>query len=210
MVGDSPRIPAAPEHLRPASAAVLRHRYRRAAITGGLLGAAYGASTVPLRWRTLLRLADERPGTRQARSDRPEDRRTRPLRFTAGALVPPPYDDQGPYRWHRRRCANSRPVWMRGVAVRVATSDVGGHAAHVEVRLIRQSTRTRIHTSVFRQVFNSAQAVEDLRAQRPYRSAALRRAFSRTPTVAGAHGARHVVVGADEGVGRRSCGLARR
>ncbi|HNM83178.1 MAG TPA: ADP-ribosylglycohydrolase family protein [Mycobacterium sp.] len=195
-----------PEHLRRGLDAAVRAGFDTdtvAAITGGLLGAAYGASAVPLQWRTLLHGwpdMNARGLVKLAtRIDRKGKTSTGPgyVGYRTGALVPHPYDDKvliggiGALR--------QLPTGVDAVVslCRVADDDVPVGMPHVEVRLI-DSLDPDENPHLDFVLLNSAQAVEDLRAQGHTVLLHCVEAFSRTPTVAALYGARLRHVGADE------------
>ncbi|CAJ1581903.1 ADP-ribosylglycohydrolase family protein [[Mycobacterium] wendilense] len=166
-----------------------------AAIAGGLLGAAYGASAVPLEWRYLLHGWPGITGrglvklaTTIHRKGRAVPEPTYPG-SRVGTLAPHPYDPQ---------------VLLGGVGVlsqlpaevdavvslcRVADSDVPAGRPHVEVRLIdRTDPDENPHLDFV--LLDTVRAIEALRAQGRTVLVHCAEAYSRTPTVAALYGAR--------------------
>jgi len=186
----------AAEHLRHGLEAAVRcgnDTDTVAAIAGGLLGAAYGASAVPLQWRRVLhgwpgytardlvRLANAVAG-----SSLPEPDYTG---FRTGTLVPHPHDPGvllGGYDAVRELPA--------GVTAVVSLCRVGGvclpdGTAHVEVRLIDTSSpQENPHLDYV--LLETASTVEQLRAEGHTVLVHCVEAYSRTPTVAALYGAR--------------------
>jgi ADP-ribosyl-[dinitrogen reductase] hydrolase len=169
-----------------------------AAIAGGLLGAAYGASAVPSQWRLLLK---GWPGltTRQlvqladgiidkgnlARFDTPR----------GGKPVRHPSDDQ---------------VWLGAAAhlqalpadvdavvslCRVADEDIPADTSHLDVRLIDQVGGNANLDFV---LLDTVRAIEDLRAQGRTVFVHCVAAYSRTPTIAALYGARRAGIDIDK------------
>ena len=175
-----------------------------AAIAGGLLGAAYGASAVPLEWREKLH---GWPGMRAhhlvnlaaAVSRRGEpDRSDLSYRGSATAtLVRHPHDDRvllggiGALR--------TLPAEVDAVVslCRLADGDLHGHPqedprgdlVHVEVRLVDSATPDENPHLDF-VLLEAARAVERLRGRGRTVLVHCVAAYSRTPTVAALYGAR--------------------
>jgi ADP-ribosyl-[dinitrogen reductase] hydrolase len=186
------------DHLRLALEAAVRGGHDTdtvAAIAGGLLGAVYGASAVPARWRLMLHgwpgldtrgliaLADNI--LLQGQPDR--------FDYTYGGfpearqLVRHPYDDK---------------VWIGGVAAlqklppevdavvslcRVADAQLAVGVTHLDVRLIDSVGENENLDFV---LLDTVRAVEQLRAQGRTVFLHCVQAYSRTPTVAALYGAR--------------------
>jgi ADP-ribosylglycohydrolase/protein-tyrosine phosphatase len=194
------------DHLRLALEAAVRGGHDTdtvAAIAGGLLGAAYGASAVPSRWRLMLhgwpgldargliQLADKiidkgRPDTFDyTYSGFPEARK--PVRH--------PYDDQ---------------VWIGGVAAlkelpkgvdaivslcRVADVYLPQGVTQLDVRLIDQQGQNDHLDFV---LLDTVRAIEQLRAKGHTVFLHCVQAYSRTPTIGALYGARKKGVNVDE------------
>jgi ADP-ribosyl-[dinitrogen reductase] hydrolase len=167
-----------------------------AAIAGGLLGAAYGASAVPLEWRALLHgwpgiTAHDLVALASA-----IERKGKPDRFDFTYLGSPidafayhPYDEA---------------VLLGGIGVlrqlpesvdavvslcRLADEDVRRGMPHVEVRLIdRSEPDENPHLDYV--LLDSVRVVEELRAEGRTVLLHCVGAYSRTPTVAALYGAR--------------------
>ncbi|KAA0098891.1 ADP-ribosylglycohydrolase family protein [Mycolicibacterium sp. P1-18] len=193
-----PEVPPA-EHLRRALDAAVRagdDTDTVAAIAGGLLGAAYGASAVPLEWRTLLhgwpslRAHDlVNLGTAIHRKGRPD-----PFDFTypgspVSTVAVHPHDSKvilggiGVLR--------SLPTGVDAVVslCRIADDDVRHDMPHVEVRLIdRAEPDENPHLDYV--LLEAVRAVERLRDQGRTVLLHCVGAYSRTPTVAALYGAR--------------------
>ena len=174
-----------------------------AAIAGGLLGAAYGASAIPAHWRMalygwpgltsrgLIRLADRiidkgQPDTFDyTYNGFPEARQA----------AQHPYDDN---------------VWLGGFAAlrhlpsdvdavvtlyRVADEDLHTGVQHIDVRLIDQEGENDNLDFV---LLDTARAIEQLRADGRTVFVHCVQAYSRTPTIGTLYGARKRGVGSDE------------
>lgn len=166
-----------------------------AAIAGGLLGAAYGASAVPARWRLMLH---GWPGLTTRSLVALADRiiaKGQPDHFdyTYGGypesrqLVQHPYDDG---------------LWIGGVAAlqklpeevdaivsfcRVEDSQLPGGVTHLDVRLIDYVGENENLDFV---LLDTVQAVEQLRAEGRTVFLHCVQAYSRTPTISALYGAR--------------------
>ena len=167
-----------------------------AAIAGGLLGAAYGASAVPLEWRVLLH---GWPGLRAhdlvdlaaaiARGGKPDSFDFSYLDSPIETVAVHPHDDK---------------VLLGGVGVlrdlpdgvdavvslcRLADEDMRDDMPHVEVRLIdRPETDENPHLDFV--LTDAVRAVERLREEGRTVLLHCVGAYSRTPTVAALYGAR--------------------
>ncbi len=186
------------DHLRLALEAAVRGGHDTdtvAAIAGGLLGAAYGASAVPARWRLMLH---GWPGhyTRGliALADKIIDKgRPDGFDYTYGGypearqLVQHPYDDE---------------LWIGGVAAlqklptqvdaivsmcRVEDSQLPDGATHLDVRLIDQVGGNDNLDFV---LLDTVRAVEQLRDEGRTVFLHCVQAYSRTPTISALYGAR--------------------
>ncbi|AKS36814.1 ADP-ribosylglycohydrolase family protein [Mycolicibacterium goodii] len=166
-----------------------------AAIAGGLLGAAYGASAVPLEWRRLLH---GWPGMT-----------ARDLVALANTVASKGKPVRGPvYSGLRIDTLASHPhdrnVLLGGVGIlrnlppevdavvslcRVADDDVPQQMPHVEVRLI-DSTDPEENPHLDFVLTEAVRAVERLRAEGHTVLLHCVEAYSRTPTVAALYGAR--------------------
>ena len=174
-----------------------------AAIAGGLLGAAYGASAVPAHWRMMLH---GWPGLTARGLIQLADRiidKGRPDTFDytyngfpeARKAVVHPYDDK---------------VWLGGFAAlqhlpkdvdavvtlcRVADEDLPAGAQQVDVRLIDQEGENDNLDFV---LVDTVRAIEQLRAQGRTVFVHCVQAYSRTPTIGALYGARKRGVGSDQ------------
>ncbi|MBI3224347.1 MAG: ADP-ribosylglycohydrolase family protein [Mycolicibacterium cosmeticum] len=195
-----------PEHLRRGLDAAVRAGFDTdtvAAIAGGLLGAAYGASAVPLQWRYLLHgwpgitgrglvaLATgiERNGPTSNGPDY--------AGYRIDALVPHPYDAKVLIGGIGTLLHLPAEVDAVVSLCRVADSDVPDGMPHVEVRLI-DSAEPDENPHLDYVLLEATQAVEVLRAQGRTVLLHCVEALSRTPTVAALYGARLRNVGTDE------------
>ncbi len=192
---DAPRA----DHLRLALDAAVRAGNDTdtvAAIAGGLLGAVYGASAVPLEWRGLLhgwpgmRAHDlVNLGSAIARGGKPDSFDFSYFDSPIDTVAVHPHDDQ---------------VLLGGVGVlrklpegvdavvslcRLADDDMRDDMPHVEVRLIdRSETDENPHLDFV--LTDAARAVERLRDEGRTVLLHCVGAYSRTPTVAALYGAR--------------------
>ena len=192
---DAPRA----DHLRLALDAAVRAGNDTdtvAAIAGGLLGAVYGASAVPLEWRGLLhgwpgmRAHDlVNLGSAIARGGKPDSFDFSYFDSPIDTVAVHPHDDQ---------------VLLGGVGVlrklpegvdavvslcRLADDDMRDDMPHVEVRLIdRSETDENPHLDFV--LTDAVSAVERLRAEGRKVLLHCVGAYSRTPTVATLYGAR--------------------
>ncbi|WP_458317225.1 ADP-ribosylglycohydrolase family protein [Mycolicibacterium brisbanense] len=194
-----------PEHLRRGLDAAVRcgnDTDTVAAIAGGLLGAAYGASAVPLQWRALLHgwpgitarglvglataIARKGPGTD------PDYSWSR-----ADILTPHPHDPNvllGSVNALRRSPAEVDAVVS---LCRITESDVPKDIPHVEVRLI-DSVEHDENPHLDFVLREAVQAIEDLRAHGRTVLLHCVEAYSRTPTVAALYGARRLGIDIDD------------
>ncbi len=190
-----------PEHLARAVEAAVRGGFDTdtvAAIAGGLIGAAYGASAVPLSWRHLLHgwpgltarglvhlaATIERKGTPPAQPDY--------TGYRTGALVPHPHDPGvllggiGALR--------ELPVGVDAVVslCRVPDDAVPVGIPHLEARLIDSADPDENPHLDF-VLCDTVRTIDDLRAQGRTVLVHCVEAYSRTPTVAALYGARRGV-----------------
>lgn len=188
------------EHLRLGLDAAVRAGYDTdtvAAIAGGLLGAAYGASAVPVEWRALLhgwpglRAHDlVGLGTAIARGGKPD-----PFDFSyydspIDTVAAHPHDDKvvlGGIGVLRRLPAGVDAVVS---LCRLADDDMRHDIPHVEVRLIDQPEPDENPHLDF-VLTEAVRAVERLRAEGRTVLVHCVGAYSRTPTVGALYGARH-------------------
>jgi len=192
------------DHLRLALDAAVRAGHDTdtvAAIAGGLLGAAHGASAVPVRWRALLHgwpgmSARDLVGLASAiqRGGEPD-----PFDFSypgspVDTVARHPYDDGvvlGGIGVLRRPPADVDAVVS---LCRVADGDVPAGMPHVEVRLIdRVDTDENPHLDFV--LLDAVRAVEELRRQGRTVLVHCVAAYSRTPAVGALYGARLKGVG---------------
>lgn len=187
------------DHLRLALDAAVRAGHDTdtvAAIAGGLLGAAYGASAVPLRWRAVLHgwpgmtargLVDLASAIHRA--GEPDQFDFSYLGSPVDTVVRHPYDDGvvlGGIGVLRRL-----PVDVDAVVslCRVADDDVPAGMPHVEVRLIdRIADDENPHLDFV--LLEAVRAVEQLRREGRTVLVHCVGAYSRTPTVGALYGAR--------------------
>jgi len=190
----------ASEHLRRALDAAVRGGYDTdtvAAIAGGLLGAAYGASAVPLEWRMLLH---GWPG-----------KRAHDLAVLASAITRGGKPDDFDFSYYDSPIdtvavhPHDNKVLLGGIGVlrqlppevdavvslcRLADDDMRLDMPHVEVRLIdRPEHDENPHLDFV--LTEAVQAVERLRAEGRTVLVHCVGAYSRTPTVGALYGARH-------------------
>lgn len=195
------------DHLRHGLDAAVRAGFDTdtvAAIAGGLLGAAHGASAIPLKWRTLLHGWPGLPArglvelsgriARRGAADRFDPRYPG---YRVDALVPHPHDDGvllagiGALR--------DLPA---GVGAVISLCRVGDDAVrcdmpHVEVRLIdRPGADENPHLDFV--MLEAVRAVERFRKERRTVLLHCVEARSRTPSVAALYGARLRGVGTGE------------
>ena len=195
-----------PAHLRAGLDAAVRAGFDTdtvAAIAGGLLGAAYGASAVPLQWRSRLHgwpgmTARDLVGLATA-IQRPGATSTGPTYagYRTDALVTHPFDDGvliGGIGALRKLPAEVDAVVS---LCRVADADVPTGMPHVEVRLI-DSVEADENPHLDHVLLDAVGAVEELRAQGRTVLLHCVEAYSRTPTVAALYGARVRGVSGDE------------
>jgi ADP-ribosyl-[dinitrogen reductase] hydrolase len=175
-----------------------------AAIAGGLLGAAYGASAVPLQWRRLLHGWPGINAHGMVALAGAIERKGRPDTFDF-AYPGSPVDTLA-------RHPHDEGVWLGGIGAlrrlpdgvdavvslcRVADEDIRPDIPHVEVRLIdRTDSDENPHLDYV--LLEAVGAVEQLR--REGRTVLLHcvGAYSRTPTVAALYGAYHRDISTDE------------
>lgn len=195
------------EHLRLAIDAAVRAGFDTdtvAAIAGGLVGAAHGASAVPLGWRRLLH---GWPGTTArgvvalasaiARGGKPDTFDYGYPGYSVGALAPHSYDPQV-------LLGGIGALWSlpQGVDAVVSLCRVGDDAIrtdmpHVEVRLIdREDPDENPHLDYV--LAEAVRAVEALRAEGRTVLVHCVEALSRTPTVAALYGMRVRGVSAED------------
>ncbi|MGE2736083.1 ADP-ribosylglycohydrolase family protein [Mycolicibacterium vaccae] len=195
------------DHLRLALDAAVRAGFDTdtvAAIAGSLLGAAYGASAVPLEWRTLLH---GWPGITAhdlvklagsiARAGRPDRFDPSYRGYRIDALARHPYDDE--VLLSGIGALRDLPSDVDAVVslCRVGDDDVLDDIPHVEVRLIdREGIDENPHLDWV--LLEAARAVERFRAEGKTVLLHCVEAQSRTPSVAALYGARLRGVGADE------------
>lgn len=167
-----------------------------AAIAGGLLGAAYGASAVPLEWRRLLH---GWPGLTAhglvalasaiARGGTADTFDYQYSGFEVAALVPHPYDPQVLLGGIGALRNLPRGVDAVVSLCRVGTTAVRSDMPHVEVRLIdRDDPDENPHLDFV--LLEAVRAVEELRNEGHTVLLHCVSAYSRTPTVAALYGAR--------------------
>jgi ADP-ribosyl-[dinitrogen reductase] hydrolase len=165
-----------------------------AAIAGGLLGAAYGASAVPAQWRRILHgwpglrtrdLVDL--GSRIVRKGKPDTFDFSYSGYEIGVIVQHPYDeglwlgDIGALR--------PLPEGIDAVVslCRVGNADLPARAEQIDVRLI---DRPGDNTNLDFVLLDTVRAVEQLRKEGRAVLIHCVQAQSRTPTVAALYGAR--------------------
>ncbi|OBF38970.1 ribosylglycohydrolase [Mycolicibacterium peregrinum] len=194
-----------PEHLRRGIDAAVRSGNDTdtvAAIAGGLLGAAYGASAVPLQWRTLLH---GWPGLRArglvrlATAIEQKKPSTEPdySWSRADVLVPHPHDPGvllGSVGALRKLPAEVSAVVS---LCRIAESDVPEGMLHVEARLIDKADFDENPHLDF-VLLDTVRAIEELRAQGHTVLVHCVESYSRTPTVAALYGAERSGVGVEQ------------
>jgi protein-tyrosine phosphatase len=194
-----------PEHLRRGLDAAVRcgnDTDTVAAIAGGLLGAAYGASAVPLQWRALLH---GWPGItarglvqlattieRKKPSTDPDYSWSR-----VDILAAHPHDPNvllGSVNAVRRLPAEVDTVVS---LCRIADSDVPEGIPHVEVRLVDSADLDENPHLDF-VLLDAVRTIEELRAQGRTVLLHCVEAYSRTPTVAALYGARRLGIDAEQ------------
>lgn len=165
-----------------------------AAIAGGLLGAAYGASAVPAEWRRVLH---GWPGLR-----------TRDLVELASAIIRKGQPDSFDYNYHGFelgtvvRHPHDDGVWLGDIGAlrslpdggdavvslcRVGNADLPAHAEQIDVRLIDQPG---VNDNLNFVLLDTVRMVEQLRREDRNVLIHCVQAQSRTPTVAALYGAR--------------------
>lgn len=174
-----------------------------AAIAGGLLGAAYGASAVPAEWRRMLH---GWPGLRS--------RALVDLAATITGLEKPELSYSGwTHTGDSARHPHDDGVWLGGIGAlrsmsgevdavvslcRVGDADLPAHAEHVAVRLIDREGENANLDFV---LLDTVRAVEQLRQEGRTVLIHCVQAQSRTPTVAALYGARLGGIGIHEALG---------
>jgi len=194
-----------PEHLRRGIDAAVRSGNDTdtvAAIAGGLLGAAYGGSAVPLQWRSLLH---GWPGIRarglvklttaiERKGPAPDPDYSSSW---ADILVPHPYDLNvllGSVSALRKMPAEVSAVVS---LCRIPERDVPDDMPHVEVRLIdKVEFSENPHLDFV--LLEAVRMVEELRAQGHTVLLHCVESYSRTPTVAALYGARLRGIGTEQ------------
>jgi ADP-ribosylglycohydrolase/protein-tyrosine phosphatase len=195
------------DHLRLALDAAVRAGHDTdtvAAIAGGLLGAAYGASAVPLRWRILLNGWPNFKAHNLVALAGAIERKGRPDGFDFSypgspieTCAPHPHDKQ---------------VLLGGVGVlrrlpegvdavvslcRLADDDIRHDIPHVEVRLIdREQPDENPHLDFV--LLDAVRVIEQLRGEGHTVLLHCVGAYSRTPTVAALYGAHLRKISTDE------------
>jgi protein-tyrosine phosphatase len=194
------------DHLRLALEAAVRgggDTDTVAAIAGGLLGAAYGASAMPSHWRLVLQ---GWPGLR-----------SRGLIQLADKIIdkgkPDLFDyTYGGFPQARRavRHPQDENVWIGGIATllklskeidavvslcRVADAHVPAGAKHLDVRLIDEPGKNANLDFV---LLDTVRAIEQLRAEGRTVFLHCVQAYSRTPTIATLYGARKQRIDIDD------------
>ncbi|STZ41797.1 ADP-ribosylation/crystallin J1 [Mycolicibacterium gilvum] len=194
------------DHLRLSLDAAVRAGHDTdtvAAIAGGLLGAAYGASAVPVQWRELLHgwpgvTARNLVGVASAihRGGEPDQFDFTYPGSSVDAVARHPYDDGvmlGGIGVLRRLPADVDAVMS---LCRLADDDVPAVMPHVEVRLIdRVADDENPHLDFV--LLDAVRAVERLRREGRTVLVHCVGAYSRTPTVGALYGARLRGVGVD-------------
>lgn len=195
------------DHLRLSLDAAVRAGFDTdtvAAIAGGLLGAAYGASAVPLEWRWKLHgwpnldshgLVGLAEAVARRGKVKPFDGAYRGYR--TGALVPHPFDDKvllgGVGTLHQLPDGVDAVVSL----CRIGDDDVQRGIPHIEVRLIdREDSDENPHLDFV--LLEAVRAVERLRQDGRTVLLHCVEALSRTPTVAALYGARLRGVGVEK------------
>lgn len=195
------------DHLRLSLHAAVRAGFDTdtvAAIAGGLLGAAYGASAVPLEWRWKLHgwpdldshgLANLAGSVARHGEGKAFDGAYRGYR--TGALVPHPFDDKvllgGVGALHQLPDGVDAVVSL----CRIGDAYVRRDMPHVEVRLIdRDDSDGNPHLDFV--LLEATRAVERLRQEGRTVLLHCVEALSRTPTVAALYGARMRGVAVEE------------
>lgn len=194
------------DHLRLALEAAVRGGHDTdtvAAIAGGLLGAAYGASAVPATWRTILH---GWPGLRARGliqlADAVIDRGTlddADLTYGSGlgypAPVRHPHDDD--VFIGEAASLHALPGDVDAVVslCRVADADIPADAVHLDVRLI-DKLNANPHLDFV--LVDTVRAIEELRAQGRTVFVHCAYAQSRTPTIAALYGARRAGIGTEQ------------
>jgi len=187
-----------PEHLARALDAAARCGHDTdtvAAIAGGLVGAAYGASAVPLQWRYLLHGWPETTARELVHLAAAIERKGRPLAqpdytgFRTAALTAHPHDPG--VLLGAIGALRELPVGVDAVVslCRVADDDVPVGIPHVQARLI-DSPDPEDNPHLDYVLEDTVRTIEDLRAQGRTVLVHCAEAYSRTPTVGALYGAR--------------------
>lgn len=195
------------DHLRDALDAAVRGGYDTdtvAAIAGGLLGAAHGASAVPLQWRALLHgwpdlRAHDLVGLAAA-----IERRGKRDRFDFGypgipATTVARHPQDANVLLGGISALRRPPEGIDAVVslCRVAHDDMRRDVPHVEVRLIdRAEADDNPHLD--RVLLDAVRTVEEFRAQGRTVLVHCVQALSRTPTIAALYGARRTRISIDD------------
>ncbi|MGY4867328.1 ADP-ribosylglycohydrolase family protein [Mycolicibacterium elephantis] len=196
------------DHLRLALEAAVRgggDTDTVAAIAGGLLGAAYGASAVPAQWRLVLR---GWPGlntrglvnlsTKILTGGKPERfDYTYGAHLGTGRAVRHPHDDAV---WiGAASVLRQLPKGVDGVVslCRVADGDIPAEAVHLDVRLI---DRVGENANLEFVLLDTVRAIEQLRAEGRTVLVHCVAAQSRTPAVAALYGARRDSIDIDQAI----------
>lgn len=195
------------DHLRLALDAAVRAGFDTdtvAAIAGGLLGAAHGASAVPLQWRALLHGwpgVTARELTALARSivrgGKPDRFDPRYPGYRVGALTAHPFDEK--VLLGGIGALHTLPDGMDAVLslCRIGDDDVRRDIPHVEVRLIdRPDPDENPHLGFV--LLEAVKTIERFRRDGKTVLVHCVEALSRTPSVAALYGARLQDVAVDE------------
>src|SRR5271166_5844255 len=195
------------DHLRLALDAAVRSGHDTdtvAAIAGALLGAAYGASAVPLEWRMLLHGGPDMTAHELVALASAIERKGKPDRFDFTYPGSPidtfayhPYDKQvllGGIGVLRRPPVNFDAVVS---LCRLADEDMRHTIPHAEVRLIDKSEPDE-NPHLDYVLRETVRLVEQLRAEGHTVLVHCVGAYSRTPTVGALYGARLRNISADE------------
>lgn len=195
------------DHLRLALDAAVRAGFDTdtvAAIAGGLLGAAYGASAIPLEWRTLLHGWPGIPARELVKLAGATARAGAPDRFDPSyhgcrvdALARHPYDDGVLLGGIGALRALPDEVDAVVSLCRVGDDDVPQAIPHAEVRLIdRAGAEDNLHLDFV--LTDAVRALERFRAEGKTVLLHCVEAQSRTPSVAALYGARLRGAGVDK------------
>jgi ADP-ribosylglycohydrolase len=183
-----------------------------AAIAGGLLGAAYGASAVPAEWRRILHgwpglrtrdLADL--GSQIIRKGEPDSFDFSYRGYQTGVIVQHPYDDGV---WLGDMGAlRPLPEGINAVMslCRVGEADLPARAEQIDVRLI---DKAGVNDNLDFVLLDTVRAVEQLRREGRTVLIHCVQAQSRTPAVAALYGARLRGIGITEALADVCGGLS--